>query len=73
MSFQLTSRVGAQRLFSDRRPGRIGSRQVPLRVMVIVTINGTPQPLFDGVMTNVEVSPGQNEPGRSRSRSPAKI
>jgi hypothetical protein len=28
--------------------------------MVIVTINGTPQPLFDGVMTNVEVNPGQN-------------
>src|SRR4051812_35785905 len=32
----------------------------PLRVMVVVTINGTPQVLFDGVMTNVEVQAGQN-------------
>lgn len=31
----------------------------PLRVLLIVTINGFPQPLFDGVMTNVEVQPGQ--------------
>ena len=32
----------------------------PLRVLLIVTVNGTPQPLFDGVMTNVEVQPGGN-------------
>jgi hypothetical protein len=32
----------------------------PLRVMIIVTLNGTPQVLFDGVMTNVEVQAGQN-------------
>ena len=30
----------------------------PLRVMLVVTLNGTPQPLFDGVMTNVEVQAG---------------
>jgi hypothetical protein len=35
-----------------------------LRVMLVVTLNGTPQPLFDGVMTNVQVQPGgQGEPG----------
>jgi hypothetical protein len=35
-----------------------------LRVMLIVTMNGTPQPLFDGVMTNVQVQPGSHgEPG----------
>jgi hypothetical protein len=35
-----------------------------LRVMLIVTLNGTPQPLFDGVMTNVQVQPGgQGESG----------
>ena len=35
-----------------------------LRVMLIVTLNGTPQPLFDGVMTHVQVQPGgQNQPG----------
>jgi hypothetical protein len=32
----------------------------PLRVLLVVTMNGRPQPLFDGVMTNVEVQPGQN-------------
>jgi hypothetical protein len=30
----------------------------PLRVLLFVTMNGTPQPLFDGVMTNVEVQAG---------------
>ena len=41
------------------------SRVMPaLRVMLIVTLNGTPQPLFDGVMTNVQVQPGgQGESG----------
>lgn len=32
----------------------------PLRVLLIVTINGLPTPLFDGVMTNVQVQPGQD-------------
>lgn len=32
----------------------------PLRVLLIVTINGIPTPLFDGIMTNVQVQPGQN-------------
>jgi hypothetical protein len=36
----------------------------PLRVMLVVTLNGTPQPLFDGVMSRVEVQPGtQGGPG----------
>jgi hypothetical protein len=36
----------------------------PLRVVLLVTINGRPQTLFDGVMTNVEVQAGQNgQPG----------
>ena len=32
----------------------------PLRVVLIVTLGGRPQPLFDGVVTNVEVQGGQN-------------
>lgn len=32
----------------------------PLRILLIVTINGIPTPLFDGIMTNVQVQPGQN-------------
>lgn len=36
----------------------------PLRVVLLVTINGRPQPLFDGVVANVEVQAGQNgQPG----------
>ena len=32
----------------------------PLRVVLIVTLGGRPQPLFDGVATNVEVQAGQS-------------
>ena len=36
----------------------------PLRVVLIVTLGGRPQPLFDGVVTHVEVQAGQNgQPG----------
>lgn len=36
-----------------------GSVQIPIiRVMVVVTLNGTPNVLFDGVMTNHEIQPG---------------
>ena len=36
----------------------------PLRVLLIVTVGGIPQPLFDGVMTQVEVHAGQTaQPG----------
>lgn len=36
----------------------------PLRVVLIVTMNGRAQPLFDGVVTNVEVQAGQQgQPG----------
>jgi hypothetical protein len=35
-----------------------------LRVIIIVTLDGTPQPLFDGVVTNIEVRAGSNgQPG----------
>jgi len=32
----------------------------PLRILLIITVNGMPTPLFDGVMTNVQVQPSQN-------------
>lgn len=36
----------------------------PLRVVLIVTLGGKPEPVFDGVMTNVEVQAGQQgQPG----------
>ncbi|MEQ8651697.1 MAG: hypothetical protein RIC87_04470 [Kiloniellales bacterium] len=33
----------------------------PLRVLLVVTVNGSAQPLFDGVMTNIEVQAGQDD------------
>ncbi len=42
-----------------------GQSTPPLRVMLVVTMNGMPSVLFDGVMTNVQVQAGQNgAPGR---------
>lgn len=42
-----------------------GGSAIPLvRVLIIVTLNGTPQVLMDGVMTHHEVSPG-GEPGQA--------
>ena len=42
-----------------------GGAGIPLvRVVIVVTINGTPQVLMDGVMTHHEVQPG-SEPGQS--------
>lgn len=38
-----------------------GGAAIPLiRVIILVTINGTPQVLMDGVMTNHQVTPGAN-------------
>ncbi|MDD3873171.1 MAG: hypothetical protein PHE01_02920 [Methanosarcina sp.] len=38
-----------------------GGNSIPLvRVMIVVTINGTPEVLMDGVMTNHEITPGQS-------------
>ena len=66
--FQLTlpvhQQVRAQHDLPDRRRHSASIGTPPLRVMLIVTLNGTPQPLFDGVMTNVEVQAGsQGSPG----------
>lgn len=42
-----------------------GGGSLPLiRTIIVVTINGTPEVLMDGVMTNHEVTPG-TEPGKS--------
>ena len=42
-----------------------GGSSIPLiRTIIVVTVNGTPEVLMDGVMTNHEVTPG-TEPGKS--------
>lgn len=58
LTFSLSNRSPLQTIFL------VTAGTTPmLRVVVIVTVNGTPQVLMDGVMTRNDVSPG-NEPGR---------
>src|SRR5499426_878934 len=59
LSFTLNNRSPLHTLFL------VAGGQTPLlRVIIVVTVNGTPQVLMDGVMTNQQVSPG-NQPGHS--------
>jgi hypothetical protein len=59
LTFTLNNRSPLHTLFL------IAGAQAPLmRVIIILTINGTPNVLMDGVMTNQQVSPG-SKPGES--------
>lgn len=59
LSFTLNNRSPLHTLFL------IAGGQTPLlRVIIVVTVNGTPQVLMDGVMTNQQVTPG-SQPGQS--------
>lgn len=60
MSLQINSRSELNTLFLITAGQSTSLGMPPLRVMLVVTLNGTPQVLFDGVMTNVEVQAGQN-------------
>ena len=59
LTFTLNNRSPLQTLFLIA-----GGQKPLLRVIIILTINGTPNVLMDGVMTNQQVSPGSN-PGES--------
>jgi hypothetical protein len=58
LSFQFNSKSALNQIFLIAGAQSASPITPALRVMLIVTLNGTPQPLFDGVMTNVEVQPG---------------
>jgi hypothetical protein len=59
LSFMLNNRSPLHTLFL------VAGAQTPLlRVIIIVTVNGAPQVLMDGVMTNQQVTPG-SQPGHS--------
>jgi len=65
MTFQFSSKSELNTFFIITGGQRSGLATPPLRIMLIVTLNGTPQPLFDGVMTNVEVQAGSSgSPGK---------
>jgi hypothetical protein len=64
LRFQFSSRSELNTLFLIAGTQSTGPGTPGLRVMLIVTLNGTPRPLFDGVMTNIQVQPGgQGAPG----------
>ncbi|TBW12976.1 hypothetical protein E0E50_01535 [Azotobacter chroococcum subsp. isscasi] len=64
LKFQFSAKSELNTIFLIAGAQNTGPGKIPLRVMLIVTLNGTPQPLFDGVMTNVQVQPGgQGSPG----------
>lgn len=59
LTFTLTNRSPLQTVFL------VAAGQTPmLRVIIVVTIDGTPQVLMDGVMTRNQITPG-SEPGKS--------
>lgn len=60
LTFQFSSRSELNTIFVIAGAQNASPASPPLRVMLIVTMNGRPQPLFDGVMTNVQVQPGSN-------------
>ena len=60
MSLQINSQSELNTLFLITAGQSTSLGMPPLRVMMVVTLNGMPQVLFDGVMTNVQVQPGEN-------------
>lgn len=64
LRFQITARSELNAIFLIAAGTNTSMATPPLRVLLVVTLNGTPQPLFDGVMTHVDVQPGsQAAPG----------
>ena len=64
LTFQFNSKSELNTIFLIAAGNTASIGTPPLRVLLIVTLNGTPQPLFDGVMTNVEVQAGnRGSPG----------
>lgn len=64
LRFKVTSKSELNTIFLIAVGQNTSMATPPLRVVLIVTLRGRPQPLFDGVVTHVEVQPGQNgQPG----------
>lgn len=64
LRFKVNSKSELNTLFLIAVGSNTSPGTPPLRVVLIVTLGGRPQPLFDGVLTNVEVQAGQNrQPG----------
>lgn len=60
LTFQFSAKSELNTIFLIAAGTGTSMATPPLRVILVVTLNGTPRPLFDGVMTNVQVQAGQN-------------
>ncbi|MGH2721204.1 MAG: hypothetical protein ACRDJO_06320, partial [Actinomycetota bacterium] len=58
LSFQFSAKSELNTIFLIAAGQNASIGTPPLRVLLVVTLNGVPTPLFDGVMTNVEVRAG---------------
>mgnify|MGYP001256743965 FL=1 len=58
LTFTITARSERNTIFLLAAGTNTGMATPPLRVLLVLTMNGSAQPLFDGVMTHVEVQPG---------------
>lgn len=64
LKFSITARSELNTIFLLAAGTNASAVAPALRVMLVLTLNGAPQPLFDGVMTNVQLQPGgQGQPG----------
>jgi hypothetical protein len=64
LRFKINSKSALNTIFLIAAGQNTSVGTPPLRVVLIVTLGGRPQPLFDGVVANVEVQAGQNgQPG----------
>ncbi len=61
LRFKITAHSALNTLFLIAAGQNTSLGTPPLRVVLIVTLGGRPQPLFDGVATHMEVQPGQND------------
>lgn len=61
LTFQITARSELNTIFLIAAGTNTSIGTPPLRVMLIVTMNGAAQPLFDGVMTKVDVQAGTGD------------
>jgi hypothetical protein len=60
LEFEFANDSALNTLFLITAGTNTSSATPPLRIILVVTLNGAPTPLFDGVLTNVDAQAGQN-------------
>jgi hypothetical protein len=67
LSFQFSSKSALNQILLIAGAQAASTYTPPLRVLLVVTMNGTAQPLFDGVMTHIAVQPASSGAGGALS------